>query len=426
MASLPIDEKNAPATPSIEPPGESVAGGSPPLPDATMPEAVADQAPGAVTGPTDPVADTGDQSGDPGILRYLMPRAGAPASVPAPEPAPLSGTDPGPEARRTMLRLVDRMQTDLAVLTEGKRVATDEEIQQALRRAKRALGLSALASAPSGADITPGSEVADVDDDPEAAVDFGIGDGTQSGPEPDTVWDPDSVADIRAGKLSPEGAPLRDAAFRKDGSPESTAPKPRLVGVSATQWEKNPYDQIDVGPIPGYPETGKNQWRSANDRIFLDAVNDFNRAHGLKPGDPEYVWASTLKAQAMIESGGEGGAAIFLRDPLQVNNSGDWVDEKVKVMGLTGPSQVMTPAVSAAAALKWLYRKGLVTNPVGSPPRWIGMERALRKYNGKSKVYPGQGGVPHKIYYAARILQLSRAAQILRPTWRVCVPDSFI
>lgn len=49
--------------------------------------------------------------------------------------------DTGAEQRRTQMRLYSRMMTDLTVLTEGKRLPTDAEIDDALNRAARALGL---------------------------------------------------------------------------------------------------------------------------------------------------------------------------------------------------------------------------------------------------------------------------------------------
>jgi len=87
-----------------------------------------------------------------------------------------------------------------------------------------------------------------------------------------------------------------------------------------------------IGAIPGYPETGDNAWRASNDKTFIDAVNKHNTDNGLKEGDAAFWTAKELKAQAMVESGTSKDA--FQKDPLQVNNSGDWAPEKSKI-GLT-------------------------------------------------------------------------------------------
>lgn len=159
-------------------------------------------------------------------------------------------------------------------------------------------------------------------------------------------------------------------------------------------------------PIPGYTETGTASWRAANDQVFIQAADRFNKAHGFTPGHPQYVDPLLVKAWAMVESGGSKSA--FLRDPLQVNNPGDWVPEKQAMLGLT-KGQVMTPPVSTDQALKWLDYKGRMRDRADQPRIWQGLEYALRRYNGNPKPHPS--GVPHSVWYARHVLKLHAEAK---------------
>jgi hypothetical protein len=159
-------------------------------------------------------------------------------------------------------------------------------------------------------------------------------------------------------------------------------------------------------PIVGYPESGASSWRASNDAAFIEAANKFNHHHGLAPGDPMYIDPAFVKAWAMVESGGSKSA--FLRDPLQVNNPADWADEKLRVMGISR-RQIMTPATSADAALRWLYYKSFIRDTNGRPGPWIGFERALQRYNGRNKLH--SSGVPHKVWYAREVMRLYKQAK---------------
>jgi hypothetical protein len=139
--------------------------------------------------------------------------------------------------------------------------------------------------------------------------------------------------------------------------------------------------------------------------VFIEAAANFNEQRGLKPGDPKYIDPLLLKAWAMVESGGSKSA--FLTDPLQVNNRGDWTALKGRVTGLTRV-QHMAPAASVEAALKWLEFKGYLRDDAGRPGPWRGFERALRKYNGRSKLHPS--GVPHSTWYSSEVLRLYKEA----------------
>lgn len=161
--------------------------------------------------------------------------------------------------------------------------------------------------------------------------------------------------------------------------------------------------------IPGYSDRGASSWRAANDRVFIEAASRFNTQHGLKPGDPKYIDPLLIKAWAMVESGGSESA--FLRDPLQVNNPGDWQSPKPQVTGLI-KDQRMTPTVSAVAALKWLEFKGYIRDGQGRPGPWIGFERALQRYNGKKTFR--QSGIPQNIWYAREVMRLFDSAKSAR------------
>jgi Phage portal protein len=168
-----------------------------------------------------------------------------------------------------------------------------------------------------------------------------------------------------------------------------------------------PHDQSLIIPIPGYSETGKDDWRASNDQVFIDAVNNFNRENKLTPDNPRFQYATTLKAQAMVESGGSKEA--FLRDPLQVNNHGDEASDKQEVTGIA-PGQVMTPDLSAAAALKWVDHKSF-SRPKGaawnSPRVYRGRAYGIRQYNGRKDKVASEGGIEHRDWYVDRVLWLS-------------------
>ncbi len=164
---------------------------------------------------------------------------------------------------------------------------------------------------------------------------------------------------------------------------------------------------LKVGAISGYPETGENAWRSANDEMFSIAVESYNKKYGLKNGDPGHWTVRRLKAQAMIESGGHREA--FITDPLQVNNPGDWVPEKSK-LGLV-KNEIMTPEKSSKTALEWLKYKGWKHDSLGNEVEYRGDAQALRRYNGNIKEYSKHPGVEHRDWYAAEILSLEKTTK---------------
>ena len=161
---------------------------------------------------------------------------------------------------------------------------------------------------------------------------------------------------------------------------------------------------VGIGPITGYPETGSTAWRSYNDTTFTDSANAYNQKYGLTEGSQGYVDPKTLKAWAMVESGGTQSA--FQTDPLQVNNAGDWDPKKSSVAGLS-QGQEMTPATSSAAALEWRRYKGYVHDAAGNETSWRGDSEAFRRYNGNTSPAPDGSNREFRDWYAERVLNLA-------------------
>ncbi|RED52168.1 hypothetical protein [Aestuariispira insulae] len=174
-----------------------------------------------------------------------------------------------------------------------------------------------------------------------------------------------------------------------------------------------------IGAVEGYPEKGSTAWRASNDRIFIKAVNDYNRSFGYRPGDDGFWTPHLLKTQAMIEAGGSHHKEAFLSDPLQVNKPLDWVPRKASLLGLERGDK-MTPETSAKAALLWLDYKGWQHDGNGDKTRWEGNAKALFDYNGNRAIHPKTGG-EHRQWYADRISEMAGnmlAAQGLDPHGR--------
>lgn len=182
----------------------------------------------------------------------------------------------------------------------------------------------------------------------------------------------------------------------QDSATPLTKPSAALARINREMRSIRP----TLRSIPGFPDAGRSSWRAANDRAFIDAADRFNSLRGLKPGNPKYVDPLLIKAWATVESGGS--QTEFLRDPLQVNNPGDWAEEKTRIAGLA-QQQKMTPSISADAALKWLEFKGYYRDAAGRPGPWIGFERALGRYNGNKSLHPS--GVPHYAWYAREVIR---------------------
>jgi hypothetical protein len=166
---------------------------------------------------------------------------------------------------------------------------------------------------------------------------------------------------------------------------------------------KNP-----IGPVVGYPETGKNSWRAGNDDVIVAAVNNYNNANRYLPGDAEYMTPKLAKVWMMRESGGSPDA--FKTDPFQVNTPGDWVTEKGRIAGLT-KGQAMTPLTSAEAALKWARYKSTWPGLEFSSPlarrAHYGTYEALLNYNGNKQ---SVDGIPFRVRYANDILNRAWAS----------------
>lgn len=140
-----------------------------------------------------------------------------------------------------------------------------------------------------------------------------------------------------------------------------------------------------IGPVPGYPETGRGVWRAELDDQITQQAGDFNTRHGYQPGDPLYVTPQLVKSWAMQESGGH--RSVFETDPMQINTPGNWSSDKAD-LGLTR-GQKPTPLESIGAGLEWLNKKATRPNADGTPQT---MRDALTTYrwgnpNGGNHVY---------------------------------------
>ena len=166
-------------------------------------------------------------------------------------------------------------------------------------------------------------------------------------------------------------------------------------------------DADAIGEINGYDEDSEtNSWRKSLDGVISEEVATYNQAFGYTAGDDGYIDARTVKAWAMVESGGSKSA--FLSDPMQVNNSGDWVEMKSAIAGLQRDME-MTPRVSVRAALRWWNYKGTLWAADGSRSGWRGDFSAFVRYNGNGRIEAGRYSCyPHKFRYAADVQRLSR------------------
>lgn len=109
----------------------------------------------------------------------------------------------------------------------------------------------------------------------------------------------------------------------------------------------------------------------------------------------------------MVESGNSKEA--FQKDPLQVNNSGDWAPEKSKI-GLT-KGENMTPEKSAAAGLKWLKSKMEIHDDSGKVTGYRTKQQTWERYNGNGetnrKGHEYHKGESHKVWYAKEVARLA-------------------
>ena len=185
--------------------------------------------------------------------------------------------------------------------------------------------------------------------------------------------------------------------------------KLRALGAYVSQFGPGAQSvQVSVHAVPGFDQTGRFSWRAGNDEAFLQAVNQFNTLHGLHPGDQEYGSADRLKAQSMIEAGGERNRIAFMTDPLQVNNPGDWDPKKADQTALTGPHETMTPFLSAYAGLQWMHYKRFDHDQSGAVVSSKDDWHTLHDYNG-NKVKDRPGWPDHRSWYADTAISLGNS-----------------
>ena len=189
-------------------------------------------------------------------------------------------------------------------------------------------------------------------------------------------------------------------------APGGTATRPgtrRAVNIGSAAAATASAPASRVRPISGYPETGKDAWRKANNAIFEKAANDFNTQNGLKPGDARYIDPQLMKAWAMVESGGN--KEQFLSDPFQVNKRADWSKGK-KDLGLS-ESKAPGATLDSYGSLRWLDRKGHRTTLLKNETKVVvfrGLPAALMRYNANART--DQNGRPHYENYVEAIRKL--------------------
>lgn len=185
-------------------------------------------------------------------------------------------------------------------------------------------------------------------------------DGNACTPITPAPWNPGLVTILLLG-----GAPILSAASllvcNKGGTIRIVSPGQETIHIGGLK------------SVPGFEQ------RNGNDAVIQEAVDQFNAEHGWKPGDKHYLDPMLVKAWALTESGGN--KEIYdSGDMMQVNNPGDWTDDKVKNAGIT-KGQHLTPQQSLEAALKYAYWKGSIHDAQGKGT-FKSWEYAITRYNG--------------------------------------------
>ena len=127
-----------------------------------------------------------------------------------------------------------------------------------------------------------------------------------------------------------------------------------------------------------------------HDVVFYDLAQDHNLRHDALPGDPDWLDPDLLKAWAIQESGAVSSSSWRTwetGDIMQVNNPGDWSEDKRVKMGLRR-NQDLSPGMSIMYAIRWAYHKGCVyrqgasVSSAGWRPfsRWSWSQGRLRRH----------------------------------------------
>jgi hypothetical protein len=175
-----------------------------------------------------------------------------------------------------------------------------------------------------------------------------------------------SLADIKAATTS--------APEEQDGSDEDAS--------------NEEIDEPDVTPAAISQRTAlPSAYPKTLDPTVDRHVTEYNQAHGLKPGDPEYLDPDMVRAMIRQEAGHDYDALIS--DPMQVNASPlDWDKSKA---GL-GLQKGVAPGadLSVKAGIQWLRGKAYPHDAQGNETRFIGWPQAVQKYNGHLPDYSDQ------------------------------------
>jgi hypothetical protein len=163
-------------------------------------------------------------------------------------------------------------------------------------------------------------------------------------------------------------------------SPDDREPSEQDAKMDAQDGNATPAGAFRQPNLPtAYPKT--------LDPTVERHVAEYNQAHGLKPGDREYLDPNLVKAMIRQEAGYNLDALI--RDPMQVNAFiGDW-DKQKAGFGLV---EGVAPGadLSVKAGIQWLRRKAYLHDDHGDERRFIGWPKAVQRYNGHLADYSDQ------------------------------------
>jgi hypothetical protein len=138
-----------------------------------------------------------------------------------------------------------------------------------------------------------------------------------------------------------------------------------------------------AGPRRALPTT----YPKSLDPIVDRCVGEYNQAHGLRPGDREYLDPDLVRAMIRQEAGHDYEALIG--DPMQVNASSlDW-DRRKADLGLRR-GVAPGPDLGVKAGIQWLRMKAYPHDAQGHETRFIGWSRAVQKYNAHMLSYSDQ------------------------------------
>jgi len=174
------------------------------------------------------------------------------------------------------------------------------------------------------------------------------------------------------------GSPMQAGAGRAGVRflPSARVFGPQAFGVETDAATIDPANNLQVaGPAVAKP------YPTNLDPIVAAKVAAFNKMNQADPGDDVCMDPDWIRAIIRVESGHDLKAAS--RDPMQVNNTGDWPknDDYKAQIGLT-KGVPPGPELGVRAGLDWLESKANRYDSKGRPTEFLGWDEATRRYNG--------------------------------------------